>query len=87
MVDGIALLKLVELIFRWLTGEKGLAPAEVAASLWSDYIRPGRHGDKPPRWLSPHLPARTGSPHPAGARTLPARQARHVLPPAADAAP
>ena len=79
-LDGIALLKLTELLFRWLTGEKQLPPDEVAPVLWADYTRPGRHGDKPPRWLAAHLgsealPRATAS---SAARALPARQARHV---------
>ena len=64
----------------YLTEEKGLAPESVAESLWSDYVRPGRHGDKPPRWLAPHLPERSRQPQEKGASTLPARQARHALP-------
>jgi hypothetical protein len=84
MVDGIALLKLTELLFRWLTNEKHLPPNEVAPVLWADYTRPGRHGDKPPRWLASFLAAAAPS-DTCGKRTgeaapLPRRQARHTRP-------
>ncbi len=76
-LDGIALLRLVELVFQWLTKSKGLPPGQVAAALWEDYTRPGRHGDRPPRWLAAHLP----QPHrrtEARAVAIPKRQARHL---------
>jgi hypothetical protein len=79
MVDGIALLKLVELIFLWLTEQKGIDRSTAALRLWSDYVRPGRHGDKPPRWLARHLPERVAVPASQGQSALPARQARHTL--------
>ena len=79
ILDGIALLKLTELVFRWLTEENTAGPADVAPVLWADYTRPGRHGDRPPRWLAAHLPesARTQPPPPRSA-ALPSRQARHA---------
>lgn len=80
MLDGIALLKLLELVFLWLTDVKRLAPDIVANCLWNDYTRPGRHRDKPPRWLAPHLSGHALAPPPAPRIALPARQARHSLP-------
>ena len=77
-LDGIALLRLAELIFRWLIDEKGLPPDEVAPVLWSDYTRPGRHGEKPPRWLAAHLGPATEAGPGVASSGLPARQARHV---------
>lgn len=78
MVDGIALLKLTELLFRWLTEIKRLPPADAAPVLWADYTRPGRHGDKPPRWLAPFLGPRPAPPEEERQKGLPVRQARHV---------
>ena len=43
---GIALSRLVELLFEYLTTERGLASEYVAAVLWRDYQRGGR-SDKP----------------------------------------
>jgi len=45
--SGIALPRLVELLFEFLTRELGLAPSAVAKTLWHDYQRGGR-SDKPP---------------------------------------
>ncbi|HWB05206.1 MAG TPA: DUF4080 domain-containing protein [Verrucomicrobiales bacterium] len=76
-VDGIALLTLVELTFHWLTESKNIPVPLAATHLWNDYIRPGRHGDKPPRWLARHLSGRETEK--AGRFTeLPSRQARHA---------
>lgn len=44
--DGIALVRLMELLFDYLTRELNLQPALVAESLWRDYQRGGRT-DKP----------------------------------------
>jgi radical SAM superfamily enzyme YgiQ (UPF0313 family) len=44
--DSIALVRLMELLFNYLTGELKLEPARVAGALWRDYQRGGRH-DKP----------------------------------------
>ncbi|HUB87810.1 MAG TPA: DUF4080 domain-containing protein, partial [Verrucomicrobiae bacterium] len=44
--DGIALMRLMELLFEFLTGELKLNPRPVAETLWRDYQRGGRH-DKP----------------------------------------
>jgi len=44
--DSIALVRLMELLFDYLTGEAKLQPTLVAKTLWRDYQRGGRH-DKP----------------------------------------
>lgn len=54
---GIALTRLTELLFRYLTEKLGQAPAQVAPVLWSDYQRTG-HSDKPP-FLRDYLGADT----------------------------
>jgi hypothetical protein len=77
-LDGIALLKLAELIFIWLTERKGIASPAVANCLWSDY-RPGREGDKPPRWLAPYLSGLESAEVHSDGTALPARQARHLV--------
>ena len=74
--SGIALSRLLELLFRYLTEVGGQSPAEVAASLWADY-RAGGHSDRPPclrPWLTvePTTPGRD-----AAASVLPERQSRH----------
>ncbi|MFM8288262.1 MAG: DUF4080 domain-containing protein [Planctomycetaceae bacterium] len=76
--SGIALKRLSELVFRYLTDRQGLAPDLVAPRLWNDYQRGGK-SDLPP-FLRPHLPGvkpsrvrdATGEP------AAPRRQARHV---------
>jgi radical SAM superfamily enzyme YgiQ (UPF0313 family) len=73
--DTIALLRLMELVFEFLTRERGLDVNLVAQTLWRDYQRGGRH--ERPGFLAKHLPAeeRTSS---SRARTGPKRQSRHV---------
>ncbi|MCW5555292.1 MAG: DUF4080 domain-containing protein [Verrucomicrobiae bacterium] len=44
--DGIALVRLMELLFDYLTGELQLQPRLIAETLWRDYQRGGR-ADKP----------------------------------------
>ena len=72
---GIALLRLGELLFAYLTGPRGLDKAEAAATLWKDWQRTGRP-ERPP-FLAPWL---NGSP--AGRRRpsalAPRRQTRHL---------
>jgi radical SAM superfamily enzyme YgiQ (UPF0313 family) len=76
--DGIALVRLMELLFEFLTGELQLAARPVAAALWRDYQRGGRH-DKP-GFLKDFLPTeekvlllrKTKA-------ALPKRQARHLV--------
>jgi hypothetical protein len=75
--DSIALVRLMELLFEFLTTEARLDAREVAGKMWSDYQRGGRH-DRP-GFLSPHLPVEapvTGSRSRSG---LPKRQARHLV--------
>jgi radical SAM superfamily enzyme YgiQ (UPF0313 family) len=76
--DSIALMRLMELLFEFLTGELQLDKKLVAETLWRDYKRGGRH-DKPgfmKDFLTseePLLPAaKTKS-------ALPKRQARHLV--------
>jgi radical SAM superfamily enzyme YgiQ (UPF0313 family) len=74
--DTIALARLMELLFRFLTEELRRDPAQVARSVWSDYQRGGRY-DKP-GFLKDLLggePARRRR-----SSDLPKRQSRHVVP-------
>jgi radical SAM superfamily enzyme YgiQ (UPF0313 family) len=76
--DSIALVRLMDLLFEFLTGELRLDPRHTAETMWSDYQRGGRH-DKP-NFLKDFLPAE--NPPPAtqrGKSTLPKRQARHLV--------
>jgi hypothetical protein len=76
--DSIALARLMELLFTFLTSELKLDPVATAEVLWRDYQRGGRR-DKP-AFLGKFLPAQTSS---LGARppslALPKRQARRVV--------
>ena len=73
---AIALNELYELLFKYLTAERGQSPGEVAEILWRDYQRGGRN-DRP-RFLRDYLP----NPEPgrlAPSRNLAGkRQARHL---------
>ena len=76
--DSIALVRLMELLFDFLTDELKQSRGAVAQALWRDYQRAGRH-DKP-AFLAKVLP-----PEPAPLRRatraipgLPKRQARHA---------
>jgi len=74
--DSIALVRLMELLFNFLTRELNLDPRQTAEAIWEDYRRGGRH-DKP-SFLKDLLPA--ANPPPAARSTrplLPKRQARH----------
>ncbi len=75
--DGIALVRLMGLLFEFLTSERKLDPEATAAAMWRDYQRGGRH-DKP-AFLKDHLPAEA---MPASFRrsrpAVPKRQARHL---------
>ncbi len=75
--DGIALVRLMELLFEFLTGELKHDARQAASAMWQDYQRGGRH-DKP-AFLKDFLPshARTASPRQRHA-ALPKRQARHL---------
>jgi hypothetical protein len=75
--DSIALVRLMELLFEFLTGERSLDPKPTAATMWRDYQRGGRH-DKP-AFLKDYLPADTLPASPRRTRSaLPKRQARHL---------
>jgi radical SAM superfamily enzyme YgiQ (UPF0313 family) len=74
--DSIALTRLMELLFEFLTGELRLNTKQVAEALWHDYQRGGRH-DKP-GFLKDFLPAdETVIPLRKTKAILPKRQARH----------
>lgn len=73
--DAIALVRLMESLFTFLTSELGLAPGVAAATMWRDYQRGGRH-DQPEflrEFLRPINTDRTRKP------SAPLkRQARHL---------
>ncbi|HWX19211.1 MAG TPA: DUF4080 domain-containing protein [Candidatus Binatia bacterium] len=74
--DSIALVRLMELLFKFLTQELNLDRSTVALVMWRDYQRGGRH-DKP-AFLKEYLSAE--GPRPLRGRSQPAipkRQARH----------
>ncbi len=76
--DSIALMRFMELLFEFLTGELRLDTKLVAKILWRDYKRGGRH-DKPgfmKDFLSSEEPL---VPTPKIKTTLPKRQARHLV--------
>jgi radical SAM superfamily enzyme YgiQ (UPF0313 family) len=75
--DSIALIRLMEWLFEFLTDELRLDKKEVAEKIWRDYRRGGRH-DKP-IFLKDFL-ATDESPSIRKARSaLPKRQARHLV--------
>jgi radical SAM superfamily enzyme YgiQ (UPF0313 family) len=75
--DGIALTRLMELLFEFLTSELRLDARQVAEALWRDYQRGGRH-DKP-GFLKDFLPAEEQVlPRRKTKTALPKRQARHL---------
>ena len=72
---GIALARLAEWLFEYLTKERGQAAAEVAQSIWRDWRRAGRR--EKPEFLAPYLTdagVRISLVQPAA----PKRQARHL---------
>ena len=76
--DSIALLRLMELLFEFLTDGVNLDKKIVAETLWRDYKRGGRH-DKPgflKDFLSPEEPLLPPS---KTKINLPKRQARHLV--------
>ncbi len=75
--DGIALVRLMELLFEFLTGELKLDAKPVAEVMWRDYQRGGRH-DKP-GFLKDFLPVEEKIiPLRKTKTALPKRQARHL---------
>lgn len=76
--DSIALARLMELLFDFLTSELNLPPQNVASNLSRDYQRGGRH-DKPP-FLKPFLSENDLATSPSRkSQALPKRQARHLV--------
>jgi radical SAM superfamily enzyme YgiQ (UPF0313 family) len=75
--DGIALVRLMELLFEFLTGEAGLEVRPVAETLWRDYQRGGRH-DKPGFLKEFFSGDETAFPSQKTKTFLPKRQARHL---------
>ena len=76
--DSIALVRLMELLFEFLTVELRLDAKPVAETLWRDYQRGGRH-DKP-SCLKDFLPPDEKVVPLRKAKTaLPKRQARHLV--------
>ena len=75
--DSIALPRLMELLFDFLTCEVRLEASQVANSLWSDYQRGGRN-DRPP-FLRKFLPADEAIPTRKNKAALPKRQAKHLV--------
>lgn len=72
---GIALGALAEFLFEYLTGERRLPHARVAAILLRDYQRSGRSDI--PLFLREHVEAQPKLPGPRNLKSLPKRQARH----------
>jgi radical SAM superfamily enzyme YgiQ (UPF0313 family) len=76
--DSIALLRLMELLFEFLTAELGLDAHPVAEALWRDYQHGGRH-DKP-GFMKDFLSASQPMLPPQKSRVaLPKRQERHLV--------
>jgi len=76
--DSIALVRLMELLFEFLTGELRLDAKQVAEALWRDYRRGGR-SDKP-GFLKDFISADDGPIPVRAAKTAPPkRQARHLV--------
>ena len=75
--DGIALLRLMELMFEYLTVEARQDPRAVAETMWGDYKRGGRH-DKP-GFMKDYLPESADKSDTRGKTALPKRQARHLV--------
>jgi radical SAM superfamily enzyme YgiQ (UPF0313 family) len=75
--DGIALSRLMERLFEFLTAELRLDPKPMAETLWRDYRRGGRH-DKPD-FLRSFLSEEKVVPLQKSRTTLPKRQARHLV--------
>ncbi len=75
--DSIALVRLMELLFEFLTAELKLDERQVAETLWRDYQRGGRH-DKPV-FLKDFLTEEKMVPLRKAGPTLPKRQARHLV--------
>ncbi len=75
--DSIALMRLMELLFEFLTQECKQEPKLVAETLWRDYQRGGRF-DKP-GFMKDFLPAGELRRDRSTKSSLPKRQARHLV--------
>jgi hypothetical protein len=75
--DSIALVRLMELLFEFLTAELKLEAKPVAEAMWRDYQRGGRH-DKP-GFLKDFLTDEKVIPLRKTKPVLPKRQARHLV--------
>jgi len=74
--DSIALARLAELLFEFLTGELKWDAPRVADTMARDWQRGGRRDL--PEFLREFQPAKTGPRAPSGRAALPKRQARHL---------
>jgi radical SAM superfamily enzyme YgiQ (UPF0313 family) len=74
--DAISLMRLMELLFEFLTAVSGQDKHEVAEKMWGDYKRGGRH-DKP-GFMKDFLPFEEPKPE-RNKNALPKRQARHLV--------
>jgi len=74
--DRIALVRLMELLFEFLTGELKLDPKPTAEAVWRDYQRGGRH-DKP-SFLKDFLSSTSEMPSDRIRPAIPKRQARRL---------
>ena len=75
--DSIALVRLSELLFQYLTDERSLDTHTIAAALWRDYQRGGR--DDKPAFLRHFLPGQpVGTRKSQDSRGIPKCQARHL---------
>jgi radical SAM superfamily enzyme YgiQ (UPF0313 family) len=72
---GIALAKLAELLFEYLTNESGHPPEIAAQCLWRDWRRAGRR--EKPEFLAPYI-VETEERRPRHTSAIPKRQARHL---------
>jgi radical SAM superfamily enzyme YgiQ (UPF0313 family) len=80
--DSIALVRLMELLFEFLTRELRLDPHPTAAALWRDYQRGGRH-DKPSflrEFLVDETPSITSSATPRAGLKRQSRHGAQVIP-------
>ena len=75
--DSIALARLMELLFEFLTRELALDAKQVAETFWRDWQRSGRRDA--PNFLKEFLPEENWSAFRERDRSLPKRQARHIV--------
>lgn len=73
--DAIALPRLLELLFRYLTDERQHPKERIAATLWEDYSKTGR--SDVPACIRPYLAKGPTARHERTRLRLPRRQARH----------